>query len=118
MKLCGQLSGCIAVEVVCELLTRGLLWSSFFRSHRGRSGRTFFTLFRFIGIRLLSRLLVCRLYCSVGTVRSLLVLITIVAGNEHNQSEKYRRERNNFECGHGAAPLANPQENHNPPYPT
>src|SRR5207248_7687008 len=88
VEFCGHLSGGVAVEVVCELLTRGLLWSSLFGSYRSRSSRTFFTLFAFFRVRCLSRLLVCGLCCSARIVRSLLVLIAIVAGSKHNQSEK------------------------------
>ena len=56
--------------------------SSFFGSYRSRSRWTFFTLFPFVGVRLFSWLLICRLCCSARAVRPLLVLITVVAGNK------------------------------------
>src|SRR2546427_13269287 len=100
MEFPGKLSSGVSIKVVDELLAMGLERCGFFSSYRSRSGGTFFTLFPFIGVRLFSRLLVCGLCCSARPVRSLLVLITVVAGDKHNQSEKYRRERNKLECGH------------------
>jgi hypothetical protein len=95
----GNLSRSIAVEVVCELLTRGWLRSSFFGSDGGGSGWTFFNLFSFLGIGFFSEFLVCRLCRSVGTARSLLVLMPVLARNKHNQTEKDHRKQNNLECG-------------------
>src|SRR5439155_12154935 len=81
----GQLSTCIVIQVVDGLLAWWLLRSRFFGSHRSRSGRTFFTLFPFIGIGLLCGFLSRRLltrdsFCGAAL---LLVGILVVAGHQN-----------------------------------
>src|SRR6266700_1281634 len=79
-----RLSGCIAIEVVGELLTQGLLGGRFFGSDRRRSSRTFFALLPFIAFWLLGGLLSCRLLTRHRFVRAglLLVRVLVVAGHE------------------------------------
>src|SRR5258707_15015186 len=84
VELGGHLSDWIAVEVVNQLLARGLLRSRFFGSRHSRSGWPFFTLFSFVGIGLLCGFLSCHFlnrYRFRG-VALLLVLVLVVAGHE------------------------------------
>jgi hypothetical protein len=84
VEIRGQLSWRIAIEVVDELLARGLLESRFFCRHGNSMNRTFFALFRFIGIWLLCGFLGCRLLTR-NRLRSaglLLIRVLVVTGHK------------------------------------
>src|SRR5207249_11047447 len=99
MEFSGKLPVGITVKVIDELLAVGLEWGGFFGSDRSGNSWTFFTLFAFIGIRLVPRLLWgCILRCSVEVVCPLLLLSTVVTYHENYQPAKDLRYQGEHQC--------------------